>query len=142
MKPLGQLEVIPAAARQDWFSSNQADTPKRLDSLTLFAALKRRTNGLPLRVKIGPNPIRRTRLNDWIRSLCSRRLWRRNNGLPLRVKIGSHPIRRTRLIGFEPMTYGLEDRCSIQLSYRRSCILKMHKECIHDKFIKSRGGWA
>jgi hypothetical protein len=28
-----------------------------------------------------------------------------------------------RLLGFEPRTYGLEVRCSIQLSYRRTLIL-------------------
>ena len=33
----------------------------------------------------------------------------------------SYVRRMARLKGLEPLTYGLEGRCSIQLSYRRKC---------------------
>ena len=34
-----------------------------------------------------------------------------------------------RLGGFEPPTYGLEVRCSIQLSYRRNGVLRVFRYC-------------
>ena len=37
------------------------------------------------------------------------------------------PTMLARLWGFEPKTYGLEGRCSIQLSYRRIIISSAHR---------------
>ena len=38
--------------------------------------------------------------------------------------------------GFEPETYGLEGRCSIQLSYERFCISLMYKKVVRPKGVE------
>ncbi len=48
---------------------------------------------------------------------------------------GESTLKMVRLAGFEPATYGLEVRCSIQLSYRRkqNVLLSNPSQIVHKK---------
>src|SRR5262245_46954038 len=45
---------------------------------------------------------------------------------------------RLRLIGFEPITFGSVDRCSIQLSYRRKWLAILYRSPCSDQFYSPR----